>query len=142
MHTLQIHNNKCGSNIHPTPDAVHRCAVCACVPAYVYPRASSKLPVNWAKLDSRRKLRGDDGGEVSHLMVALSISTGDFKKKHQKQLRLTTAANNRSKRSLLANSLPLSCGASSSRSAVKQNQTLYTQNFGEKKGFACLRALL
>lgn len=49
----------------------------ACVFKCVYPRPSSRLPVNWAKLVSRRKLRGDDGGDVSHLMVALSISTGD-----------------------------------------------------------------
>lgn len=55
---------------------LHAC-VCMCAQLRAYPRPSSRLPVNWAKLVSRCKLRGDDGGDVSHLMVALSISTGD-----------------------------------------------------------------
>lgn len=46
----------------------------------VYPRPSSRLPVNWAKLVSSRKLRGEEGGDVSHLIVALSTSTGDWKR--------------------------------------------------------------
>lgn len=142
MHTLPIYNNdiKCESNIYSTPDAVHYCVVCACV----YPRPSSKLPVNWAKLDSRRKLRGDDGGDVSHLIVALSISTGDWKKSI-KTAQIDHRSQHLSKGSLLANSLPLSCDASSSRSAVKQKETLYTQNFEEKKkpknAVACLCVL-
>lgn len=49
----------------------------ACVDMCVYPRPSSRLPVNCAKLVSSRKLRGDEGGDVSHLIVALSTSTGD-----------------------------------------------------------------
>lgn len=96
--------------------------VYACV--CVYPRPSSRLPVNCAKLVSSRKLRGDEGGDVSHLMVALSTSTGDWKNHKSNSVQSQEpqlGEKNGTDLLLLANSLLLSCGVSSSRLAIKQN---------------------
>ena len=94
--------------------------MCMCV----YLRPSSRLPVNWAKLVSIRKLRGEEGGDVSHLIVALSTSTGDWKSYKSSSAHLWKTQSNRKTvtSSGFADLRPLSVCVSSSHLAAKTEE--------------------